>query len=153
MIDVKSNDVVGHGLSMPHSPRWHDDKLWLHNSGSGEFGFIDFATGRFEPVCCCPGYLCGLTFCGGYAVMGLSRPRGAAAFAGLVLDDTLKKAGIDAQCGLLVVDLTTGETVHSLKIEGVVEELYDVAALPGVSRPMAIGLQSDDIARVISIEE
>ena len=153
VIDVKSNDVVGHGLSMPHSPRWHDDKLWLHNSGSGEFGFIDFATGRFEPVCCCPGYLRGLTFCGGYAVMGLSRPRGAAAFAGLVLDDTLKKAGIDAQCGLLVVDLTTGETVHSLKIEGVVEELYDVAALPGVSRPMAIGLQSDDIARVISIEE
>ncbi len=153
VIDVKTHDIVGHGLSMPHSPRWHDDKLWLHNSGSGEFGFIDFETGRFEPVVCCPGYLRGLTFCGGYAVMGLSKPRGNKAFAGLVLDDTLKKADVSAQCGLLVVDLTTGETVHSLKIDGVVEELYDVAALAGVSRPMTVGFQNDDIRRVISIEE
>ena len=30
-------------------------------------------------------------------------------------------------------------------IEGVAEELYDVAALPGVLRPMAIGFRSDEI--------
>lgn len=153
VIDVKTNEIVAHGLSMPHSPRWHDGKLWLHNSGSGEFGYVDFKSGRFEPLVCCPGYLRGLTFCGDYAVMGLSKPRGSKAFEGLVLEDTLKKAGVSAQCGLLVVDLNTGETVHSLKFDGVVDELYDVAALPGVSRPMAVGLQSDDIRRVISIEE
>lgn len=153
VIDIKTDEVVAQGLSMPHSPRWHDDKLWLHNSGSGEFGFINFATGRFEPVCCCPGYLRGLAFCDGYAVIGLSKPRGDTAFSGLVLEDTLKKAGVSAQCGLLVVDLTSGETVHSLKIDGVVEELYDVAVMPGVSRPMTVGFQNDDIHRVISIED
>ncbi|MFB3102924.1 MAG: TIGR03032 family protein [Alphaproteobacteria bacterium] len=153
VIDVESNEIVANGLSMPHSPRWHDDRLWLHNSGSGEFGYIDFATARFEPVCFCPGYLRGLTFCDGYAVMGMSKPRGDKAFAGLVLDNTLKKAKVSAQCGLVVVDLTTGETVHSLKFDGVVEELYDVATLTGISRPMTIGFQTDDIRRVISIEE
>ena len=153
VIDVKSNEIVAHGLSMPHSPRCHGDKLWLHNSGSGEFGHIDLASGRFEPVCFCPGYLRGLTFCDGYAVMGLSKPRGNKAFDGLALDTTLKKSKVSAQCGLVVVDLTTGETVHSLKIDGVVEELYDVVTLPGISRPTTIGFQTDDIRRVISIEQ
>jgi hypothetical protein len=30
-------------------------------------------------------------------------------------------------------------------IEGVVEELYDVAALPRVLRPMAIGFRSEEV--------
>lgn len=153
VIDVESNEIVAKGLSMPHSPRWHDDKLWLHNSGSGEFGYIDLATGKLEPVCFCPGYLRGLAFCDGHAVMGLSKPRGKKAFAGLALDATLKKSKVDAQCGLVVVDLTTGETVHSLKFDGIIEELYDVIPLPGVSRAMTIGFQNDDIRRVISIEQ
>ncbi|MDH3738500.1 MAG: TIGR03032 family protein [Alphaproteobacteria bacterium] len=153
VIDIKSNEVVAKGLSMPHSPRWHDDKLWLHNSGTGEFGHVDLATGKLEPVCFCPGYLRGLTFCDGYAVMGLSKPRGKKAFAGLALDATLKKSKVDAQCGLVVVDLTSGETVHSLKFDGIVEELYDVITLPGINRAMTVGFQNDDIRRVISIEQ
>ena len=40
---------------------------------------------------------------------------------------------------------------HTLRIEGVIEELYDVAILPGVRRPMAIGFRSDEIRRVSSI--
>ena len=27
VIDVRSNEIVGHGLSMPHSPRVHDGRL------------------------------------------------------------------------------------------------------------------------------
>ncbi|MCA9660695.1 MAG: hypothetical protein KC486_20300, partial [Myxococcales bacterium] len=32
-------------------------------------------------------------------------------------------------------------------------ELYDVAVLPGVRRPMALGLRTDEIRRVITIGE
>ena len=46
---------------------------------------------------------------------------------------------------LAVVNLSTGDIEHRLVIEGVVEELYDVVALPGVLRPMAIGFRSDEI--------
>lgn len=41
VIDIDSNDVIASGLSMPHSPRVYRDKLWLLNSGTGHFGFID----------------------------------------------------------------------------------------------------------------
>lgn len=35
MIDVAAGEIAASGLSMPHSPRMHDDRLWLLNSGSG----------------------------------------------------------------------------------------------------------------------
>ncbi|MDZ8026112.1 MAG: hypothetical protein RMY36_020075 [Nostoc sp. SerVER01] len=35
--------------------------------------------------------------------------------------------------------------------DGVVLELYDVVALPGVRRPMAIGFRSDEICRVVTV--
>src|SRR5215471_13633218 len=38
VIDVASNEIVASGFSMPHSPRLYDGKLWLLNSGAGEFG-------------------------------------------------------------------------------------------------------------------
>ena len=34
VVDVDSGEVVLEGLSMPHSPRWHDGKLWLLESGT-----------------------------------------------------------------------------------------------------------------------
>ena len=153
VIEVDSGEVVLRGLSMPHSPRWHQGRLWLHNSGTGEFGYADLKAGRFEPVAFCPGYLCGLSLHGGYAVMGLSKPRGNRTFTGLALDDALAQKQTEARCALHVVDLKSGDTVHWLRIEGVVEELYDVVVLPGARRPMAIGMVSDEIRRVISIGE
>jgi uncharacterized protein (TIGR03032 family) len=35
LIDVPSGAIVARGLSMPHSPRWHDGRLWLLESGTG----------------------------------------------------------------------------------------------------------------------
>lgn len=52
-----------------------------------------------------------------------------------------------------VIDLRTGDVVHWVRIEGVVEELYDVVVLPGARRPMALGFKTDEIRRVLSIEE
>jgi hypothetical protein len=40
-----------------------------------------------------------------------------------------------------------------VRIEGVVRELYDVAFLPDVRRPPAIGFKTDEIKRIISIDE
>lgn len=67
------------------------------------------------------------------------------------LDDALASKGAVPRCGLAVIDLRSGDLVHSLRIEGVVEELYDVQVLPGIRRPMAIGFRSDEIRRIISI--
>jgi len=151
VMDISTNQAIATGLSMPHSPRWYKDKLWLLNSGRGEFGYLDLERGVFEAVAFCPGYLRGLSFCGDFAVVGISKPRHNKTFSGLALDEQLQAKQAQARCGLLVIDLRSGDIVHSLRIEGVVEELYDVQVLPGVRRPMAIGLKTDEIRRVISI--
>jgi uncharacterized protein (TIGR03032 family) len=150
-IDVESNEVIVTGLSMPHSPRWYKDKLWLLNSGTGEFGYVDSLRGAFEPVTFCPGYLRGLAFWGDFAVVGLSKPRHKKTFSGLALNEHLLAKNVAPRCGLFVIDLRTGDIVHWLSIEGIVEELYDVAVLAGARCPMAIGLKSDEIRRVITI--
>ena len=72
-------------------------------------------------------------------------------FTGLPLDDRLAGKGATARCAVQVIDLNRGDVVHELRIEGVVEELYDVAVLAGVQRPMAIGLKTDEIRRVLSL--
>ena len=153
VIDVQANAVVGAGLSMPHSPRWYRDRLWLLNSGTGEFGFMDLETGQFEPVAFCPGYLRGLAFQGNFAMVGLSKPRHNKSFTGLTLDQRLEEKQAEARCGLMVIDLRTGDMVHSLTMEGVVEEMYDVAVLSEVRNPQAIGFRTDEIRRVLHVAE
>ncbi len=151
LIDVSSNEVILTGLSMPHSPRWDRGKLWLLNSGTGEFGCVDLERGTFEPVAFCPGYLRGLAFSGDFAVVGISKPRNNKTFSGLPLDEQLRAKDAEPRCGLLIIDLHSGDIVHWLRIEGVLEELYDVAVLPGVRRPMALGFKTDEIRRVVTI--
>lgn len=153
VIDVDSNAIVATGLSMPHSPRLHDGRLWLLNSGTGEFGHVDPAEGRFEVAAFCPGYARGLAFAGGYALIGLSLARDNRTFSGLPLDAELSARDADPRCGLAIVDLRSGGMVHWMRIEGVVRELYDVAFLPGVRRPAALGFKTDEVKRVISIED
>lgn len=153
VVDVATGEIVARGLSMPHSPRWHDGNLYVVSSGTGEFGRVDLAAGKFEPIAFCPGYARGLALLGRYAVIGLSACRENRTFSGLPLDDALAKRNVSARCGLQVVDLRTGDAVHSFTIEGVVRELYDVALLPGALRPSALGFKTDEIRRTITVEE
>lgn len=150
--DTSRNEPVIEGLSMPHSPRMYRDKLWLLDSGNGWFGYADLDKGKFEKVTFCPGYARGLAFYGDYAIIGLSMPRDNRTFAGLRLDLELSSKHAEARCGLLIVDLRSGDIVHWLRITGIINELFDAAVLPGFIRPMAIGLKTDEIRRVLSVE-
>jgi hypothetical protein len=39
-----------------------------------------------------------------------------------------------------------------LRIDGAVRDLYDVGALPGVTRPMMLGFVTDEIQNLLSVE-
>lgn len=153
VLDVTSGEVVASGLSMPHSPRLHGGRLWVLNSGRGELGVVDPADGRFTPVAFCPGYARGMAFVGRWVVVGLSRPRRNHTFEGLPLEGLLQAKDAAPRCGLLVVDTITGETAHWLRFEHTIDELYDVAALPGVRQAEAIGFMGEGIERAISVEQ
>ena len=147
VLHLPSNDIAATGLSMPHSPRWHRNRLWLLNSGTGELGYLD--GDRFVPVAYGPGFLRGLAFYGHFAVVGLSQLR-TSSFCGLALEQRLAADEQQAQCGLMIVDLDSGAVMHKLRFGNLVEELFDLVVIPGVRRPRALGLKDDLIERLVS---
>src|SRR5205814_1695632 len=50
LMELPAGRVVARGLSMPHSPRWHDGRLWVLESGTGGVVQVDPSTGRRETV-------------------------------------------------------------------------------------------------------
>ena len=151
VIDVRTNEIVCEGLSIPHSPRMHGNTLWVQDSGTGYLGRVDVDSKKFEPVTLCPGFMRGMTIVGNFAVAGLSKAREGASFGDLALGKNVEERGSDLRCGLVVVDLTSGNILHWVRIEGLVQELFGIAALPGIMNPRAVGFKSDEIERTISL--
>ena len=149
VIDVGSGEIVASGLSMPHSPRLHQGRLYICNAGTGELGEIELASGRFNPIAFCPGFTRGIAFLGDKVLVGLSLPRQHRAFSGLQLDERLKQEGRAPQCMVQVIDLRGGEAVHWVTLGGVVRELYDIACIPGRRTPIAVGFAQGQINRMI----
>ena len=137
---------------MPHSPRWHDGKVWVVNSGTGEIGWIDETKKTFAPFAFCPGFMRGLAFHNGYAMVTLSKPR-YKRFDGLTLADTLDEKDADPWCGVQIISLQDGSVSQWIRFDGAIQELFDVCVLPGVKDAITLGPQSAEILNFITIEE
>lgn len=154
VIDVANKQIICDGLSMPHSPRWHQGELWVLNSGAGELGVVEGAAsgkGHFVPRVFCPGFVRGLAFYGDYAFVGLSKPR-YKRFEGLELDMRLEKTDSEPWCGIQIIDTKRGACVEWLRIDGPVTELYDVTVLPKITCAMAISLNTIEAAQFVTWE-
>ncbi len=138
VIDVDSGEFVAEGLSMPHSPRWHDGRLWVLESGRGALVTIDLATGDIQTVAEVPGFSRGLAFVGAYALIGLSQVR-ESLFGGLPLTER----EIPRNCGVWVVDTRSGATVGFVRFEGIVQEIFDVQVLAGRRYPELVEVDAD----------
>ncbi len=141
LIDVPSGDIVSHGLSMPHSPRWHDGRLWLLESGTGRLVLIDRDGGRRQVVAQLPGFARGLAFAGPYAFVGLSKIRATSAMDGVPLADRRN----ELKCGVAVVDLHAGRLTALLEFQTAVEEIFDVQLLAGLRFPEVVGFQKEAV--------
>jgi len=149
LLDVESDEIVLGGLAMPHSPRWHDGRLWLLNSGAGELLRVDPESGRAEVVCRLPGYLRGLCFRGPYALVGLSKIRERHIFGGLPVQQCYDQL----RCGVAVVDVRDGRELGFFEFTAGCEELYDVEFLPGVHRPMILNLLRPEVRQAVTNPE
>ncbi|MFN4261498.1 MAG: TIGR03032 family protein [Gemmataceae bacterium] len=139
LIDVPANRVVTRNLSMPHSPRWHQGRLWVLNSGIGGIGTIDLDSGRYQPLAELPGFTRGLDFVDNLAFVGLSQVRESAVFSGIPLVDRFP----ERNCGVWVLDIRTGKTVAFVKFEDALQEIFAVQVLPGIRFPDLINDQLD----------
>ncbi len=126
IMDIDSNEMIIDGLSMPHSPRWYQGKLWVLESGAGHLITVDPQTGEKTVVAEVPGFCRGIDFIERYALIGLSEVRETAVFAGLPLTEREQ----DRKCGVWIVDITNGETVGFLVFSGGVQEIFSVQVVP-----------------------
>jgi uncharacterized protein (TIGR03032 family) len=133
LIDITSGEVIARGLSMPHSPRWHNGRLWVLESGAGSLAAVDLSTGRLETVALVPGFTRGLDFVGPFALIGLSQVRESALFSGIPITDRLPVE--ERKCGVWVVDTRSGQIVAFLRFEAGVQEIFAVTVLPGLRYP------------------
>jgi uncharacterized protein (TIGR03032 family) len=135
LIDVPSGQKVARGFAMPHSPRVHQGRVWLLDSGAGRLVTVDPATGSVRAMAEQPGYARGLAFCGSHAFVGQSKIRETAVFGGVPIAERRESL----RCGVGVIDLTTGCHVAHLEFTAGVDEIFDVQVLSGVRRPAVSG--------------
>jgi uncharacterized protein (TIGR03032 family) len=141
LMDVPSGEIISRGLSMPHSPRWHDGRLWLLESGTGRLLRMDLDSGKGQAVAALPGFARGLALLGPYAWIGLSKIRETSAMNGVPLAE--RRSAL--KCGVAVVDLRSGRPVAFLEFHTAVEEIFDVQLLPGLRFPELVGFQKDTL--------
>jgi len=101
-----TREPIVRGLTRPHSARLHENKLWLANSGYGEFGCI--VDSEFCTVSKLPGWTRGLCFVDDIAFVGTSRvlPRFRQYAPGLDIDSS--------QCGIHAIDIKSGNLLGSI---------------------------------------
>jgi uncharacterized protein (TIGR03032 family) len=118
VIDALTHQVVADGLALPRAPRLYRNRLWILESGTGWFGWIDCDARRFERMTQLLGSPRGLRFVGDHAVIAL---------AGEVP-------------GLVWVNVKTGAIDHRLSLIGAIDEVTDLAVIPGAAVPKLAGL-------------
>lgn len=127
LMDVNTGTAVLRGLAMPHSPRWHDGRLWVLESGQGRLLQVDPARGRADVVCELPGYLRGLDWVGPYALIGLSKARETAHFGGM----PVQQRHAQLRCGVAVIDARSGRQAGLFELTAGATEIYDLRFVPG----------------------
>lgn len=141
IINVPTGEIITRGLSMPHSPRWHEEKLWVLESGTGGVVLVDQASGRRETVAQLPGFTRGWALVGPYAFIGLSKIRKTSAMDGVQIAERRD----ELKCGVAILDLRSGQTIGLLEFQTAVEEIFDVQLLPGLRFPEIIGFQQETL--------
>jgi uncharacterized protein (TIGR03032 family) len=131
LMDIAEDRIVLDGLSMPHSPRLRNGRLYLLESGDGTIGTVDLDSRRYEAICELPGFTRGIDFVGPLAFVGLSQVRESAVFSGIPLVERLE----ERTCGVSVVHLETGRVVAFLKFTSGVKEIFAVRVLPNRRQP------------------
>ncbi len=123
LMDIRTNEVLLSGLSMPHSPRWHANDLWFLESGKGRL--CRYANGRGEEIARVPGFTRGLHMVGDHAFIGVSKVRESATFSGLPVTRLARRV-----CGVWVVNIRTGEIVTFMDFTQGIDEIFSVTVLP-----------------------
>jgi uncharacterized protein (TIGR03032 family) len=145
IIDIESNETVATGLSMPHSPRIINGKLYVLQSASGDISEVDVHSGKCTTVKNLGCYVRGMAFYRGFLFVAFSKIREkSSAFADLSIASSSNEAGI------AIIHFGSGSVVGTIKYKNSVEEVYDLQVLP-FRRPGLVNFDQPEKDLAISL--
>jgi uncharacterized protein (TIGR03032 family) len=138
LIQVPTGEIILSDLSMPHSPRIYDGKLYMLFSATGEVVCVDTEKGSYEVINKLSGFIRGMARCEDYLFICLSRLRkNSSTFKDLPIAEKATSSGVS------VIHLPTGAIVARLTYESSVDEIFDIQIIPGMRRPGILNTQGD----------
>ncbi len=123
VLDVQTGRSVVTALSMPHSPRWYQGRLYYLNSAAEQLYCFDPATGQNQLLVQAEGFLRGMDFYQHYAFIGVSRLRKTSSFGFLPIAKRVIKPGF------IIVDLLKKEVIGDVLLPDGVDEVFDLKVL------------------------
>lgn len=130
IMEVPSGRVVRAELSMPHSPRIVDGRLYVLEGGKGDLREIDATSGASRLVASLPGFTHGLAAYRGILFVGLSRLRQKRGPQGLPIE----ARGDGLMAGVAAVEAQSGRILGVLEFQSDTDEIFDLQVLPNVRR-------------------
>jgi len=134
LMDVESNSILVDGLTMPHSPRWHQNKVYFCNSGYGLICTYDPLTKKHVTLAEAPGFTRGIDFYGSLMFVGLSKVR----VGDVKTPPPLAEKYDETYSGIWLYNLENNSEIGHIKFTGNVDQIYDVAVIPNCSFPELI---------------
>ncbi len=141
LMDIKTDKILVKGLCMPHSPRWHQEKLWFLESGKGSLSYFNLSKREIVEIVKVPGFTRGIQFIGDFAFIGVSKVRESATFSGLPITKLPKRI-----CGIWIVNIKKGEIVSFIEFTEGVDEIFAVNILP--HKHMEIFNQESELSHI-----
>lgn len=147
LMEYPSGKIILDNLSMPHSPRIFNGKLYLLNSAQGELIEVNPKTGHYEVVVNLGGFARGMDIIGEYLFIGVSKLRhNSQVFRDLPIAKT-------SFSGFIVVHLPYKSIVGQVVYKMSVDEIYDVKVLKNVMRPNILSTDMDVIKSAITFDD
>lgn len=134
LMDVQANEILLDGLCMPHSPRWHQDNLYFCNSGLGTLCRFEAENQDQKILAEYPGFTRGMDFYGPLLFVGLSKVRQSDVTQPAPLAEKYE----ETFSGIRVFNLEDNSEAGYIHFTGNVDQIYDVAVIPGCSYPELI---------------
>jgi len=144
LMEVPSSEIILEGLSMPHSPMFINEELYLLESGKGHLIKVDTVHKTKELIFNFGRFVRGMTYFEGYLFVGVSKMRTSSnTFDKLEVTENSNGAGI------IVFDLANRKIIGEIHYKNTVEEIYDLQHFDGFIKPAIISQFQDQHNQVI----
>lgn len=130
LMDVDTGTVLIDNLAMPHSPVFHENKIYFLQSALGHVMCYDIASGNTEKLAEYNTFIRGMEVVDDLLFIGLSKIRPGSSF----FSDLPLKAE-DSFSGIRVLDRKTGKEIAGLTYTHVIDEIFSVRVKKGIQSP------------------